>query len=738
MQRVHNDRKAMWNRTELAGLARTNRGRSAVFVSVLLASTGLVHAQDATTEIGTITVEGAAETGTGPVEGYVAKRSTAGTKTDTPLKKTPQSVSVVPQDQIADQNAETVAEALRYSAGVFTEYRGASNLHDELFLRGYYYVPRFVNGLLYGEASLGQIDPYLLERVEVLRGPASVLYGEANPGGIVNLVTKRPTDDPVREVEAGIGTDQKAWFGFDFSDALPQVEGLSYRLVGTGSRADTQEDYLKTERYAVAPSVTWSPTDQTTLTIDAFYQNDPEAGYRNFMEKAGLVTPITVANGFADDLGYIPADFLVSDPDYQESTRTQAYIGYSFQHEFDNGVTFRQNARYGMIDQTYNTLAWGSLLADGRTITRSASDQTQLQHQFVMDNQLQAKVDTGPLQHTILGGVDYRFTRKDNWVSRGTANSIDWTNPDYGNVVVTGRRTTTDSITDASQVGLYLQDQVEFGKLNLLAGLRYDWADTEIDDHLTDTTTSFDDGEFTWRAGAVYNFDNGISPYVSYSTSFEPVTQSPNSGQDPFDATTAQQYEVGVKYAPDDAPYQIIASYYDLTQQNVLFYDYATSSYYQTGEINSRGFELEGHAEITDSFSLVASFSHIDQEVTKSVQSGIVGKMPARVPINQASLWGKYEFLDGNLAGLGLGAGIRYIGESWGDASNTFKVDDVVLVDAAITYDFGVKSPDLAGLQLKLNAKNVFDEEYVASCNSAYACFAGTGRSVTASLKYSW
>lgn len=711
-------------------------------VAALLASTGIAQAQDAaggTTELGTITVETSEEQGNGSVDGYVASQSTAGTKTDTPLKKTPQSVSVVPAQQIEDQDAKSVAQALRYSAGVSTEYRGASNLHDEMFVRGFSYVPRFVNGLLYGDNSLGQIDPSLLERVELLRGPSSILYGQANPGGIVNLVTKRPTEEALHEVEAGFGTDNRAWVGFDFSDALPGSDDLRYRIVGTASRADTQENYLETERYSIAPSVTWSPDAQTSLTVEAFYQNDPEAGFRNFMEAAGLISPITIANGYPEDLGYIPDDFLVSDPDYQESTRKQAYIGYAFEHEFDNNVTFRQNARYGMIDQTYNTLAWGSLQADGKTISRSASDQTQLQHQFVIDNQAQAIVDTGPLQHTLLAGLDYRYTTTDNLIGRGTANSIDWTNPTYGNVVVTGYSISTDATTEASQLGLYLQDQIEVGRLNVMAGIRYDWADTEVDDQTaSNADAAFDDRAFTWRLGAIYDIGWGVSPYASYTTSFEPVTQAPASGQAAFDPTTAQQFEVGVKYAPEGANWQVTASYYDLTQQNVLTRELWTDPYRQIGEIASKGIELEARAEITDNLSLVASYSHINQEVTETLVTTELGKSPARVPIDQASLWAKYEFLDGPLDGLGVGAGVRYLGKSWGNAANTFEVDPVTLFDASISYDFSRKSPDLEGLKLQVNVTNLADEKYVASCASAYACFAGSRRSVTASLNYSW
>ena len=276
------------------------------------------------TELEAIVVKrGGTERGNGPVDGYVAGQSMAGTKTDTPVARTPQSVSVVPKQQIEDQHAESVAEALRYTPGVFAEYRGASNLRDELFVRGFYYVPKYLDGLfLGGDLSYAKIDPYLLERVELLSGPASVLYGQANPGGIVNMVSKRPTDEPLREAQISAGTGKYVSGGFDISDRAADG-AVGYRLAVTGSRRDLQEDHARERSFAIAPSIVWSPDEGTSLTVLGGYQNEPDAGYRNFLDAAGTVYPIA---GF----GYVPRDFFVSDPDYERAERQQAWIGYEF------------------------------------------------------------------------------------------------------------------------------------------------------------------------------------------------------------------------------------------------------------------------------------------------------------------------------------------------------------------------------------------------------------------------
>lgn len=693
------------------------------------------------TALEAVVVDGASERGDGPVDGYVARKSLTGTKTDTPLARTPQTVSVVGKDQIQDQHAQSVAEALRYTPGVVTEYRGASNLRDEMFVRGFSYVPKYLDGLfLGGDLSYAKIDPYLLERVELISGPASVLYGQANPGGIVNMVSKKPAGTPLRETEISVGTDGYVSGGFDISDVID--EGFAYRLAVTGLSRDLQEDFAKQRSFAIAPSLTWSPDEGTSLTILGGYQSEPDAGYRNFLDAAGTVTPIA---GY----GFVPRDFFVSDPNYERAEREQAWIGYEFKHEFNDNLTFRQNARYHHTDWLHHTLVYGSASADPLTgantvVSRSASGGTDVWNQFTIDNQFEATFSTGAADHTLLAGLDYRYRTRDYVWGRASGPSINMADPQYGGFDYSSIALTTSDSQDlvARQTGIYLQDQVEIGGLNLLAGLRYDWASTDIDDRLGTNDQSYDGGALTWRAGALYTFDNGIAPYVSYATSFEPALYMPEAGQPAFKPTTADQFELGVKYAPEGAGLLLTAAYYDLTQNDVVGSQWnpglGRSVYSQTGKIRNHGVELSARAEVTDNLSLIAGYSFIDSVVKESVATGEVGKMPSRIPQHQASLWATYTVDSGALEGLTLGGGLRYIGTSWGNGANTFKVDAVTLFDAMASYDFGVKDPDLKGLSLQVNVKNVGDERYVASCANAYACFYGEGRSVVATLKKQW
>ncbi|MBD8893889.1 TonB-dependent siderophore receptor [Roseibium litorale] len=697
--------------------------------TVSLLAVSAAHAQDETvTKLDAISVQGLSEQGDGPVDGYVATRSRAGTKTDTPLSKTPQAVSVVPSQQIEDQAATSVSEALRYSSGVSTEYRGSSNFSDEMYIRGFGYVPRYVNGLSFGLGSLGKIDPYLLERVEVLRGPSSILYGQASPGGIVNLVTKRPTGETKREAEVFVGTDAKVGAAFDLQGVFDPDGVWSYRLVGTAERSDLEENKLSEEGFSISPSLRWAPTGDTSLTLSTIFTHQPKAGFRNFREAAGTL--------YATSYGLIPNDFLVSDPDFEEYRSTQFQVGYEFEHRFNDIFTFRQNAAYNIIDTYHQTLTWGSLQADEKTITRTASGGSTDLNQFVIDNQLQSEFRTGAFDHTLLTGFDFKHSSKNyQWGYNFSTPSIDWTAPSYGvgNLALTDRQ--SDYVTTASQAGLYVQDQIEFGKLTVSLGGRYDWADTETDNLLA-ADTSYYDSAFSGRAGAIYNFDNGISPYISYSTSFEPSLDVDHNNQ-PLDPVTAQQLEAGVKYAPENLPFQVYASVFQIYQQNRSSTDPVTNEIFQTGEIRSRGVEIEGHAQITENLSLVASYTFVDAEVTEDEDSSKIGLKVDRVPEHQANLWGKYEFHDGMLNGFGIGAGVRYIGEST-DRTNALTVPAVTLFDAMASYDFGARTDKLDGVKLQINASNLMDKRYTASCASKYACWYGAGRTVMAKLKYSW
>lgn len=703
---------------------------------ILSLATVSVAAQAQTKEETIVVTQGVSEEPTAPVKGIVATKTLSATKTSADIVKTPQSVSVITRDQMAQLDVTSVSQALRYSAGVFTEYRGSSNRNDEVFVRGFSYVPKFLDGLSFGataSSQTGSVDPWLLERVELVRGPASVLFGQVNPGGLISMTSKRPTSDPIHNVQFRTGNHDLAEGAFDFGGPLSDDGRVLYRVNGIARTQHNQVEDYKETRMAIAPAITWYPNDQTRFTLLTSYQKDPDAGYRNFLPAYGTVTS---ANG-----RYIPRDFNVSDQDYNQSWREQTMIGYELEHQFADNLTFRQNARYASIKQKYRYLVYANSAADSTVLTRRAQHEERTTNEFGIDNQLESLFATGDVNHTLLGGLDYKTSKDKQLLERGVGSQydLDWTNPVYGiNVDESTFSTATDEQQNLDQMGLYLQDQMSWNNWEWLVSGRYDWTEVRTIDFDGGTQTQQNDNKFTWRTGLLYAFDFGLSPYISYSTSFEPSLQTNRApGVAPFKPTTGKQTEIGLKYQPVDATLMTLALY-DLTQSNVATYNSAEGWFENAGEVRSKGVEAEIHSTLMDSINLIGSYTYTDAETQSTTVAGTEGKTPARIPTHMASAFASYTVPGGALKSLTAGVGMRYIGTSYGDAKNTFKVGSVDLYDAMVSYQLGELNSSLKGASVQFNVNNVADTKYVASCASDTACFYGIGRTMTATVNYSW
>lgn len=673
---------------------------------------------------------------TAPVKGIVATKTLSATKTAAGLVKTPQSVSVITRDQMAALDVTSVSQALRYSAGVFTEYRGSSNRNDEVFVRGFSYVPKYLDGLSYGataSSQTGTMDPWLLERVELVRGPASVLFGQVNPGGLISMTSKRPTSQPVHEIQFRTGNDNLAEGAFDLGGPLSDDGHLLYRLNGIARSQNSQVEDYKETRVAIAPALTWYPNDATRFTLLTSYQKDPDAGYRNFLPRYGTVNNV--------DGSYIPRDFNVSDPSYNQSWREQTLIGYEFEHQLNDMLTLRQNARYGTIKQKYRYLVYSSSEANSSVLSRRAQHEERQTDEFGIDNQLEAQFATGQLAHTVLSGLDYKTSKDKQYLGRagGSQYDLDWRAPVYGvKVDESTFRTASDEQQNLDQVGLYLQDQLSLGNWELLLSGRYDWAEVRTTDFTDSSRSQKNDSKFTWRTGLLYAFDFGLSPYISYSTSFEPNLQTNRApGVAPFDPSEGKQLEVGVKYQPTPTALMTLAMY-NLTQSNVATWNSAAGWYENSGKVRSKGVEAEAHATFFDNLNLIASYTWTDAETVNTTVAGTEGKTPARIPTHMASAFTSYTLPNGVLKSLTAGVGVRYIGTSYGDAKNTFKVPAVDLYDAMVSYELGELSSSLKGAKAQFNINNIADTKYVASCAGDSACFYGVGRTVTMTVNYAW
>ncbi|HFP5557816.1 TPA: ferrichrome porin FhuA [Escherichia coli] len=707
----------------------------------------------------TITVTAAPapqESAWGPAATIAARQSATGTKTDTPIQKVPQSISVVTAEEMALHQPKSVKEALSYTPGVAVGTRGASNTYDYLIIRGFAADGQSQNNYLNGLKMQGNfyndavIDPYMLERAEIMRGPVSVLYGKSSPGGLLNMVSKRPTTEPLKEVQFKAGTDSLFQTGFDFSDALDDDGVYSYRLTGLARSANAQQKGAEEQRYAIAPAFTWRPNDKTNFTFLSYFQNEPETGYYGWLPKEGTVEPLP--NGKR-----LPTDFNEGAKNNTYS-RNEKMIGYSFDHEFNDTFTVRQNLRfaqnkvsqksvygYGMCsDPLYSSNPSSSPCANvpqsqwGHTLTRQYVIDNEKLENFSVDTQLQSKFATGSVDHTLLTGVDFMRMRNDidSWFGyAGSVAPSDIYNLDRSDFNFGAHPNPSGPyrvLLKQKQTGLYVQDQAQWDKVLVTLGGRYDWADQSSFNRDYGNKSERDDKEFTWRGGVNYLFDNGVTPYFSYSESFEPASQTDANG-DLFAPSKGKQYEVGVKYVPEDRPIVVTGALYQLTKTNNLMADPNGSLFsVEGGEIRARGVELEAKAALSASVNLVGSYTYTDAEYT--TDTNYKGNTPAQVPKHMASLWADYTFFDGPLSGLTLGTGGRYTGSSYGDPANSFKVGSYTVVDALVRYDLA--RVGMAGSNVALHVNNLFDREYVASCFNTYGCFWGAERQVVATATF--
>ncbi|MBD8553496.1 TonB-dependent siderophore receptor [Rhizobium sp. CFBP 8762] len=702
--------------------------------SALLTMSLAAHAQSSATpaQLETISVEDSAsrETTTGPVKGYVATKSSSGSKSDTPITEIPQSVSVVGREELRDRNVVTkVDEALRYTPGVLSAPFGEDPDTDWFYIRGFDATQTgvFLDGLNQYSFGFGgfQMDAYSLERIEVLKGPASVLYGGANPGGIINLIRKRPQQEKLLETEIGINNFGNAYFGFDVNDKLNDDGTVTYRVTGKISGGDQYSDYSEDLRGFIMPQVTVQPDDSTKVSVFGYFSGLDQVHVGNgFLPYVGTVVPASY--------GKIDRDAFFGEPSSDFGRYTQALIGYELEHEFDNGWKLSQNARYSYLDKKENSTYPYGYTASG-DLYRIGFEHTTRVDAISIDNRAEKEFDTGGLNHTFLAGVDYKYYRLDHiqaspsWPAAATP--ISPVRPVYG-LPQPALTPYLDQIVSLSQIGVYAQDQIRFsdGWLVTLNG-RYDRV--EIDSNsVVGNNFETKDGALSGRAGLAYEFANGVTPYISAATFFNPLIGI-NVTNTPFKPEEGYQYEGGIKYEPTFIDGLLTASVFQITKQNAAISLPGTFFYDQLGEVRSTGFELEGKVNLNQNWMALASYDYTDLEVTKDANPALVGKRPFLVPRSSAKLWLDYTVTDGALEGLSIGGGVRYQGSSYADNLNTLKVPNVTLVDAAIRYE---KNDWTAAL----NVNNLFDKNYVKGCQGEFVCGYGDQRQITLSLRKKW
>lgn len=721
------------------GLQAVRQANGAYALRAAPAAPAAAAAGQATLPTVTVSARQEPENPVGPVRGYIAQRSQGATKTDTALAETPQSISVIGREHMDDRGVQTVSEAFAYSAGVIGD-NVVESRYDKPVVRGFA-ARQYLDGLYLnyyaGGYLMPRIDPYGLERVELLRGPSSVLYGANAPGGLLNMVSKRPSAEARREIGVQIGSHERRQLQFDTGGALDEGQTVLYRITGLLRDSNTQTEHAKDDRTFLAPSISFRPSADTSFTLLAHYQRDKQGTAINFLPKEGTVVP--TAGG-----RFIGSSFFTGEPAHNVFDREQTALGYALEHRFGEGLKFRQNLRamngrlhytgvyaVGWASPAHLQLRRASLVSSGEFDTLS------------LDNQLEAQWGSGAVRHTVLAGVDYQQGRFVDLQGFGTVGAglglIDPFNPIYGQAA-NPPASTTEARQKQSQLGLYLQDQIRLGeRLNLLIGARQDWAKASTTSTRTVTATGastvthsrIDQDRLTGRVGLLYQMPSGLAPYAAYSSSFQPQAGTDAQGR-PFAPTTGEQAELGLKYAPADGRRSFTASLFDLRQQNVPTADTAHPGLQiQTGEIRARGLELEGAIEFARGTRLTAAYTHQNTEVTRS-NGADLHKTPTNRPRDTFSLWLDQRIGPAGPGGASLGLGARYISSSWGDAANTFRVPSVWLADASLRYTL---DPNWL---FALSATNLFDKEYIGQCGGATTCYYGYRRQWQATATYRW
>lgn len=693
-----------------------------------IAATGALAQEDDTardTFLGAITIDGSGNP-TAPLDGMVAT-SAATTKTGTPILETPSSVSVVPRAQIVAQGATSLVETLGYSAGIVTENYGGDPRFDSLYLRGFNLEnDKFLDGLRLMRStqyptSAPSFELYGLERVEVLRGPASVLYGAGTPAGLVNMVQKRAQADGDFSA-VGAAMDSNGSYAI-YGDANRVVDDrFAYRITAKAGNSKTDVAEIDNERAYLGLSASYALSDATELEFMASLHDDAP------------ISTIGVPNAFVDTVDLKEMrDFFFGEPGMARSDRQMTTLGFGVTHEFASGWKLNGTFRSTNFDWHYDQLYLGG--TTGSSVARGFHEQREDFRALALDLRLSGTATTGAVEHGLTFGLDAQKHKEHAETYFYDMASLDYAAPVYGNTAIGTRTYDAVKDVDARQIGLYAMDEMTWGNWRATAALRHEWT-RQTGQNLTnfgDTDFAREDSETTFHTAIGYSFDSGVATYLSYATSYLPQA-GVDIDDNPLKPTRGKQWELGLKYEPTSFDGLFTAALFDLTEtdRNTQVGTGWPAEYRQLGKVRIQGLELEGVAELAEGWHVKGAYTYASTRISGDADGGDNdGNELANTPRHSASLWLSYDVTTGRLAGLTLGGGLRHIGERWANDTNTQRLEAVTLMDLGASYAWD------NGVVARLNITNVTDEAYISAVgfNSSYI---GDGRNVQASLDYSW
>lgn len=677
----------------------------------------------------TVQAGGADETATGPVTGFVARRALSATKTDTPLLETPQAISVITRDQMEAQGVQTLRQVTAYTAGVVSNT--VDSRVDTHTARGGE-VTQYQDGLLRNTGSFNTTrpDPYTLERVEFLRGPTSVLYGQGSVGGVLNLTSKRPQAEPLREVQLQLGNYARKQIATDLTGALDANSQWLYRLVAINRDSNTQVNHVNDDLLLVAPSLTWQPHADTSVTLQVLHQKGKSKSLIGFFPWKGTV--------LANRYGQIPTATFTGEPDWDVYNTENTSVGYLFSHRLNPAWTLRHNLRYSKSDVDYRTLytsfianpatgrpARAVLNRDERSVMRTAYWALNRSNLLLADTQLEGQLKLGGVEHTALMGLDAQRIQTAQQTWQTVAPSIDLYTPVYGNFTppAASALVRQPDVTQR-QLGVYVQDQMKWGRWTATLGLRHDSATSSTEGR---PAAAADDQAWTKRAGMTYQADGGWAPYMGYAESFRPLGGIDVYGT-PFKPTRGQQWEGGVKWQPPGIGLSAFAAAYQLREKNRKTSDPANPlNSLQIGEVKVTGFEAEMTASLARHWDWTLAYAFTDAKIVTS-NGGDQGQPVAGVPKHTASTWVSHRFARQGRGGWTLGTGLRYTGSAWSGTS-AVTTPSALLADAMLAYDAG-------DWRLALNVTNLADKVAITSCQARGNCIYGQRRTAVATATY--
>lgn len=637
---------------------------------------------------------------TGEQGGYRVPNATTGSRLDIPLLETPASIGVITEEFIQDRAPRRVEDLAPYISGVTAGDIAQGGLFTDFQIRGFNVGSQvYINGLRDNNRSLVR-DFANIERLEILKGFSSLLYGTGAPGGVVNYITKKPQATPSYTFTANVGSFNFYRGEVDLTGPLTQDRNLLYRLVLAFQDSDYFVENIEDNRIFVAPSLTFLTGGGGSLTIETeYYRQDKD---------------FNTGAKFSD--GQIFYDRSYTDP-----RNSQIYNHYRIAAYLDQPISEQWSVN--LSGQYFNTQReanpiFVALGFEGDNLTRFYRTIFDDYNQYNLRGEIRGDFNIGASEHKLLTGVEYNYYRsRFNGVNAGFFGSIDIANPTFDVPIPTGLTNRKVDFSD-SQWGVYIQDFVKLGQFRLLAGLRYGGFDS---------VTGSADNFISPSLGLVYNLTDSAAIYTSFSKSIEPQFGLLADGSFP-DPRKATQYELGAKVNLLNDRLTITTALFNLTQTNIAEADPSDPDFsILVGDVRSRGFELDINGKVTDNFSLIAAYTYQDSVITQSVIPVQEGNRPINSPQHSVGLYGKYDFTEGSLRGLSLGSGLVYVGERKGDNENSFELPSYLRVDLGAAYRVN-------NLTFRLGVENLFDIRYASGSNNRANITQGLPFTVTGSV----